>query len=129
MYGGLVIRGAVSRQTLEDLVNIAGVKFFDVNLRYPHYSKEILLYLMTKADYVKFNGNEIREIVGFYGKEFKSLEVCILFIAEKTKTKNNCVTKGREGAILYYEEVFYYNEGFKVAVVDTVGAGDSFLLL
>ena len=29
--------------------------------------------------------------------------------------------------MLYYNDIFYYNKGYKVKVQDTVGAGDSFL--
>ena len=29
--------------------------------------------------------------------------------------------------MLFYNNVFYYNPGYKVKVADTVGAGDSFL--
>ncbi|HSD08305.1 carbohydrate kinase family protein, partial [Flavobacterium sp.] len=31
------------------------------------------------------------------------------------------------GAVLYYNDKFYYNSGYFIKVVDTVGAGDSFL--
>ena len=58
---------------------------------------------------------------------FHSIEQNILFIAEQTNTKHICVTKGSHGAVLYMEGNFYYHSGFKVKVVDTVGAGDSFL--
>ena len=51
----------------------------------------------------------------------------IKFIAEKTNTKHVCVTKGAFGAVLYYNDKFYYNSGYFIKVVDTVGAGDSFL--
>lgn len=126
VFGSLVARGTVSRRTLDDLVDVAKVKFFDVNLRYPHYSKEVLLHFMLKADFIKFNSREIKEIVGFFNEEFSSLEESILFVKKKTNTKNICVTKGGRGAVLYYEGSFYYNNGFQVEVIDTVGAGDSF---
>lgn len=45
----------------------------------------------------------------------------------KQKTKQICVTKGPFGAVLYYNYKFYYNSGYFIKVVDTVGAGDSFL--
>ena len=38
-----------------------------------------------------------------------------------------CVTLGSNGAILFYNNTFYTNSGYKVKVQDTVGAGDSFL--
>jgi fructokinase len=52
-----------------------------------------------------------------------SFEQNIKFIAEKTNTKQLSL-KGI-WAVLYYGK-FYYNSGYFVKVVDTVGAGDSF---
>jgi len=37
------------------------------------------------------------------------------------------VTRGSKGAILFYENSFFYNKGYQVKVADTVGSGDSFL--
>jgi fructokinase len=38
-----------------------------------------------------------------------------------------CVTRGDNGAIVWHDHEFYEHPGFTVDVVDTVGAGDSFL--
>ena len=58
---------------------------------------------------------------------YNSLEQNIRFISEKTNTNHICVTKGNHGAVLYYDGKLYYNSGYKINVIDTVGAGDSFL--
>ena len=50
-----------------------------------------------------------------------------MFISEHTGTKSLCVTKGKHGSVLLWKETFYYNYGFPIKVIDTVGAGDSFL--
>jgi fructokinase len=55
---------------------------------------------------------------------YHSIEENILYVAEKTNTKHICVTKGN-GAILHYDGKMYSNTGYEI--VDTVGAGDSFL--
>ena len=34
---------------------------------------------------------------------------------------------GEKGACYYTNNLFYYQDGFKINVLDTVGAGDSFL--
>ncbi|WP_405604763.1 carbohydrate kinase [Polaribacter sp. Asnod1-A03] len=127
IYGSLIARNEVSRNTLYQLLKIAKYKVFDVNLRAPHYTDDILKHLMMEADFIKFNDEEIFEIAKLFYCKATSLEETIKFIAAKTNTKSICVTRGGEGAILYYENIFYQNEGFKVDVVDTVGAGDSFL--
>ncbi|GAA3620578.1 carbohydrate kinase family protein [Flavivirga jejuensis] len=127
IFGSLVARDDTSRKTIYALLKLASYKIFDVNLREPYYTKEVLNNLMNEADFIKFNDDEIFEIAKQYGGSQRSLEQTIKFIAEQTNTKSICVTKGRHGAILYYKDAFYYNSGYKVVVVDTVGAGDSFL--
>ncbi|MBP6182760.1 carbohydrate kinase [Flavobacterium sp.] len=127
VYGSLVCRDLISFNTLLELINYAKYKIFDVNLRAPFYTKEILIRLMLQSDFIKFNDDELYEISGFLNSPYHSLEQNILFIAEQTNTKHICVTKGSHGAVLYYNEKMYYNSGYKIEVVDTVGSGDSFL--
>ena len=127
VLGSLVARNEVSRNTLYELLKIANYKIFDVNLRPPYYTIEILSYLMNQANFIKFNDEEIFEIAKDLNFESTSLEENIQFIAATTQTKSICVTKGKHGAILYYHDAFYYNKGYHIKVVDTVGAGDSFL--
>ena len=82
---------------------------------------------MQKADFIKFNDEELYEVCTYLGSKYNSLEQNIKFIAEKTNSKHVCVTKGPFGAVLLYDSKLYYNSGYKIKVVDTVGAGDSFL--
>ncbi|QXP55629.1 carbohydrate kinase [Cellulophaga sp. HaHa_2_95] len=127
IYGSLVARNEKSKETLYELLKIASYKIFDVNLREPYYTKEILEYLIHRADFVKFNDDEIYEISEMLGSKSISLEHTIQFMAESTNTDTICVTKGKHGAVLYIKGVFYHNSGYHIEVVDTVGAGDSFL--
>ena len=127
IYGSLAARDETTRHTLYELLKIASYKIFDVNLREPYYTKEVLTHLMEQADFIKFNDDEIFEIGELLNSKTHSLEQNIKFIADFTDTPTICVTKGRHGAILYVDNTFYYNSGYQVEVVDTVGAGDSFL--
>lgn len=127
VFGSLVCRDVTSYRSLLTLLNLAKYKIFDVNLRSPFYTKELLLDLMNKADFIKFNDDELYEISAFLGSPFHSLEQNIQFIAEKTNTRHICVTKGSHGAVLLYNNQLFYNSGYKITVADTVGAGDSFL--
>ncbi len=127
IYGSLICRDQVSRQALEELLRMDVYKVFDVNLRKPHYSYEILEQLMNSANFIKFNDEELLEIAAEMHSPFESLEENMLFFAEKTKATAMCVTKGKHGAILLWEGQLYKNEGYPVVVSDTVGAGDSFL--
>ena len=127
VFGSLVCRDEISYKTLLRLLKIAKYKIFDVNLRAPFYTKELLINLMMKSDFIKFNDDELYEISEYLKSPFHSLEQNILFIAEQTKAKSICVTKGNHGTVLYYKGKMYYNSGYKIDVADTVGAGDSFL--
>lgn len=127
VFGSLVCRDVTSCNTLLELINYATYKIFDVNLRAPFYTKKILISLMLQSDFIKFNDDELFEICAFLHSPYHSLEQNIIFIAEQTNTSHICVTKGNHGAVLYYNGKMYYNSGYKIKVVDTVGSGDSFL--
>ena len=127
VFGSLITRDEISKYTLYQLLEFAKYAIFDVNLRAPFYTKEILVELMQKADFIKFNDDELYEISTFLGSPFHNLEQNIHFIAQKTKTAHICVTKGEHGAVLLYGNELFYNSGYKIKVVDTVGSGDSFL--
>lgn len=127
VFGSLVARNAVSLNTLKQLVQRAKFKVFDVNLRKPHYDLATLIELMQAADFIKLNDDELYEIAQAMGSKFHSLEQNLEFIAKQTNTSYLCVTKGRHGALLKINQHNYYNSGFLINLVDTVGAGDSFL--
>lgn len=127
VFGSLVTRDETSKATLYQLIELAKYKVFDINLRPPHYTYEVILYLMEKADFIKFNDDELCEVSKYLGSKYNSLEQNLTFIAEKTNTKHICVTRGANGAVLFYEDKLYFNDGYLVNVIDTVGAGDSFL--
>jgi fructokinase len=127
IFGSLVCRDDVSRSSLMQLLDTSAFKVFDVNLRNPHYSTPVLQTLMGKADFIKFNDEELMEIAGSLGSTFTTLEDNIKFISENTGTSSLCVTKGKHGAILLWDGKLIYSGGYPATVADTVGAGDSFL--
>lgn len=127
VFGSLVARNTVSKHTLLELLKVAKYKIFDVNLRPPHYTLDVLSKLMGEANFIKFNDDELLEIceqLDFYSSDIESN---IKFISNATKTSNICVTLGKDGAILFISNTFFKNCGYPIQVKDTVGAGDSFL--
>ncbi len=127
IFGSLIARNYRSKDTLKMLLNFPVFKVFDVNLRLPYYTKELLIELMLKADFIKFNDDELLEISKYLGSRYNSIEQNIKLLSDKTNTSKICVTKGENGAVLLYDKKLYYNSGYSVKVADTVGAGDSFL--
>lgn len=127
IYGSLVARQLTSRETLFALLNFSQFKIFDVNLRPPHYELDTLITLMKQADFIKFNDDEIIELAAAMTGKKLELEESIRFFSEETQTSTICVTMGAHGAVLFQDNEFVYSKGYKIQVVDTVGAGDSFL--
>jgi len=127
IFGSLACRNEVSRQTLFKLLEQAKFSVFDVNLRKPDYTFELLIDLMQKANVIKLNDDELQEIASRLGVENSTIKVQVETLSRQTRTQSVCVTRGSQGALLYWENGFYENTGYQVAVKDTVGAGDSFL--
>ena len=127
VFGSLVSRSELSKNTLFHLLKIAPYKVFDVNLRPPHYTLDLLKESLQAADFVKFNDEEIEKIYGEIFDSEASLETMMAEISEKFHAGTVCTTLGDKGAVLYHNKEFFKNPGYWVKVKDTVGAGDSFL--
>ncbi|MCF6319929.1 MAG: PfkB family carbohydrate kinase, partial [Proteobacteria bacterium] len=127
IFGSLACRDDVTQNTLLNLLQYATFKVFDINLRPPFYSIDLLISLMKKSDFIKCNDDELREIC--VALNFKSASIInqIKFLSQYTKVDKICVTQGKDGATLLYTNRFYTNKGYPTVVADTVGAGDSFL--
>ena len=127
VFGSLASRSEESRNTLLKLLERAQYKVLDVNLRPPHYDASLLSQLMNQADFIKLNDEELEEICEHLNIQKSTLENQVKALAKETKTDQICITKGGKGATLFFDNAFYNNPGYKVKVMDTVGAGDSFL--
>ncbi|HVS93726.1 MAG TPA: carbohydrate kinase [Mucilaginibacter sp.] len=125
VFGSLACRGEVTKNTLLNLLDETdALKIFDVNLRAPHYTLETIETLAAKADVIKMNEDEAALLIhGSNG----SLKEKIIEFRQKFHNQTICVTRGKDGAIVWHDHEFYENPGCEVEVGDTVGAGDSFL--
>ncbi|RXG27422.1 carbohydrate kinase family protein [Leeuwenhoekiella marinoflava] len=127
IFGSLAARSETSRNTLKELLAKAKYAIFDVNLRAPHYKMEHLIQFMKQADMIKMNDEELEEIAQHLDIKSQNISEQIEAISKHTNTSLICVTCGSEGAILYQDGKIHKHSGYKIEVVDTVGAGDSFL--
>ena len=73
LFGSLATRDEVTKQTLFQLLTIASFKVFDVNLRPPHYTYDLLDYLRLheRTINVRFVGEEYAD-KDFTGRELTS---------------------------------------------------------
>src|SRR5215204_1255738 len=126
VYGSLTSRNKASRDTLEQLLEIAKTKVLDINLRPPHFSRTQVEFLLQKADILKMNIAELELITGWF-TQFTSTEDRIKLIQDRFKIDTVIVTMGANGAIVNAKEKLYRHSGFTVTVADTIGSGDSFL--
>ena len=89
IFGSLICRDEVSRNSLFTIIHHSNYSVFDVNLRQPYYTKENLIDLMKASDFIKLNDEELLELSQMLESPFNSFEQNIRFIAEKTNTKQN----------------------------------------
>jgi fructokinase len=127
-FGSLAQRNDVSRQTITKFLTAMpakSIKVFDINLRAPFFSKEIIINSLELANVLKLNEEEllyVSELIGIAGDENMLLRA----IQKRYALNSIIFTKGEEGSI-----IIHHNELLKVpiiptTVIDTVGAGDSF---
>ena len=127
IFGSLASRNEVSRNTLIQLLEAAKYKVFDVNLRPPYDDMPLVLNFMKSADFIKLNDEELEMIAQWLGFAGQSLPDQLKHLSQSTDTPAICLTMGAKGAILFADDAYFRHPGYKIQVVDTVGAGDSFL--
>lgn len=127
VFGSLSARNILSRETLLQILEYASFKVFDINLRPPHYSKEILDVLLRKADLLKLNSDELKLLTTLFYKDNSTETDRISFLQETFEINEIILTKGSSGAGYYSGNDSYMGKAYPVKVADTVGAGDSFL--
>ena len=126
VFGSLAQRAAHSRATIQALWSMDGLKVFDVNLRPPFVDRAHVEASLHAADLVKLNEDELQVIADWLGIT-GGLPEAVGRLSEQCATPTVCVTRGAEGAVLWREDQLFEHAGYRVAVADTVGAGDAFL--
>jgi fructokinase len=126
VFGTLAQRSAVTRNTIQRVLETRALKVLDVNLRPPYDDREVVRQSLVRADIVKLNEKELRQLAAWF--ELRgSLKTIASSLASKFDCRTVCVTRGRDGATLWRDGRWTEHPGFEVDVRDTVGAGDAFL--
>jgi fructokinase len=126
VYGSVGLRMDYNQKQVDDfLKDYNGLKCFDVNLRIPHNSVDLVLKYAQKADFVKVNNDEINLLTGDMdvGTSLKNRMISLCYILNINKL---CVTRAEKSAMMLYLGEFYEGNTFPVSIQDTVGAGDAF---
>lgn len=127
VFGSLASRNQESAATLVKMLEYAKYKVFDVNLRAPHYSPELIGALMKHADLLKLNAEELNMISNWLEAGVNNEAEQIEFLFKHFPLKEILITKGAAGASYYSPDYRCDSISYKVNVNDTIGSGDSFL--
>ncbi|KEO74661.1 carbohydrate kinase family protein [Anditalea andensis] len=126
IYGSLAARDVISAVTLNKLLSTTTLKIFDINIRAPHYKMNQMEDLLRQADILKVNQEEV-QLLAEYHNFSSELNIASEKLAEAYGLKMVCITRGSDGALLYYQGKYYEHPSYQVVVKDTVGSGDAFL--
>ncbi len=131
-FGSLAQRTPESRATILRFLEATrpdALRVFDVNLRQKFYSAEVIKSSLQRANVVKLNHDELlvlRNLIGLAATDpSDDVFTCRELIA-KFDLHLACVTHGENGSLICDRENTHHHPGFRVAVSDTVGAGDAF---
>ncbi|TCD12589.1 carbohydrate kinase [Pedobacter frigidisoli] len=127
VYCSLTCREEQSKKTILSLLEHAKTKIFDINLRAPFYEKELIGELLTHADILKINEDEIVWVRDTFGLTGNTDEQILKQLSAQFNIEIICLTLGDKGACVLKDGKLFKHAGYKVQVVDTVGAGDAFL--
>jgi fructokinase len=128
-FGSLAQRSPLSRATIRSFLNAVSrdaITVFDVNLRQPYFSQEILADSMKLADVVKVNDEELPRIMALNGLPHENERSSAETLLAEFELKLVCITRGARGSLLAQKDDFDEHPGFRVTVADTVGSGDAF---
>ncbi len=135
-FGSLAQRSRESRQTIQTLAaqtKAACIRVFDVNLRVPFYSSEVIQESLELATVLKLSDEEMPQVLSLLGlpaddePDSERLRLgADRLLGEFPTLEMVAVTRGAQGSLLVRREEWSEHPGFPVKVADRIGAGDAF---
>jgi len=135
-FGSLAQRSLESRQTIQTLAAQTPsrcIRIFDVNLRPPFFSSEVIQESLELASIVKMNDAEVPLVLSLLGLPAEDDLVlnnlrlgAARLLSEFPTLQIVAVTRGEHGSLLVAREEWHEHPGFPVKVADTIGSGDAF---
>jgi fructokinase len=142
-FGSLAQRNQQAQQTIQTLAAEASatcIRVFDVNLRTPFYSAEILQESLELATVVKMNDAEAPLVLDLLdlaieetldpGETLSTPEylraAAERLLGEFSSLQMVAATRGSRGSLLVTRDEWSEHPGFPVKVADGIGAGDAF---
>ena len=128
VFGTLAQRAPLSSAAVLHLAAAARYRIFDPNLRAPHIDRALTLGSLSLAQMVKLNEVECA-LFGEWLNCGADPAALLHSMQREFGVGSLCITRGSAGALLFHNGSWYEQVAFPCAVVDTVGAGDSFLAM
>jgi fructokinase len=129
-FGSLAQRSEPSRNAIQQLVESSpddALRVFDVNLRRPFYTRDVIERSLQLANVLKLNDDELPSLAAMFnltGSTEKQIECMTQIFSLQVVA----LTRGPNGSLLYQMNARRWSDcpSRPVTIVDTVGAGDSF---
>lgn len=128
-FGTLAQRRAQSCETIKKFLRAMradSLRLFDVNLRHSFLSAEMLAASLEMATVVKLNDEEVQAVSEMLALGVDEESAFAERLRQKFKLDLIVITRGARGSLIFSKDEMVEHPGFKVAVVDTIGAGDAF---
>ncbi len=136
-FGSLAQRNQASRATILGFLDETRpqcVRVFDVNLRAPFWSGDVLRESLGRATILKLNAGELRHVLTGTGvcpwpteaEDDDAMLRGARRLLERYPLEMVCITLGERGSLLVTRKGHHRHHGLATTVKDTVGAGDAF---
>jgi len=127
-FGSLAQRSPTSRATVQQLVGQRGhaLSVFDVNLRPPWYTREVIELSLGLSDVVKLNHEEVAAVTDLLQLDAADVDRFAASLRDRFGVRIVCVTRGADGCRASTADRTVDVPGRSVDVADSVGAGDAF---
>ncbi|MCL2305463.1 MAG: carbohydrate kinase [Planctomycetaceae bacterium] len=132
-FGSLASRSDTTRNTVQTLLDHCRdetLKVLDLNLRPPFVEKRILENLLSRANVLKLNDEEITVLADMFGCPSAEMIGQTKWFLERYAFRFLILTRGAKGSVLLKNTLeIAEHPGFALApaeIGDTVGAGDGF---
>lgn len=128
-FSTIAQRHPATRASLHRLVEQGGFRhtFCDVNLRMNFYDRDVLEWSLRHSDTVKLNEDEAAIVRQLFGIAESDRRTFCERLRHDFGSRWVCLTGGENGAWISWPEGFTHCPASRVDVVDTIGAGDSFV--
>jgi fructokinase len=134
-FGTLAQRSPASRRTIESFLHETRpecVRVFDVNLRAPFFTPEIVEQSLELATIFKLNADEMPQVLSLLGfPDSEGITPDFLLngarqIIDQFPVQFVAITLGAQGSLLITRKEVDRHPGYPAKIVDAVGAGDAF---